>query len=90
MPQSEESSPTLHHHHRSIGNLVVEHDHDPSDHDDDGRHDDNAFGDYDLLYGLAHYLADDHGAGNDDTSPSSGHNPYNHPSTHYDIDDAFD
>ena len=58
MPQSEEPEPTLHHHHRSIDNLTVEHDHSPADHDADGRHDDGTFGDYDLLYGPAHYHND--------------------------------
>ncbi len=54
MSQSEQSSPTLHHHHSVINNYKHVHDHPGTDHNDEQRHDDNQTPD-DLYYGSAHY-----------------------------------
>jgi len=79
-----------HHHHNTINNYAHVHYHDPADHDNDGRHSDGAFNDYDSLYGPVH---DDHDPGDDNNGGSNDnrakHNPYDHDTTHHDIDNAF-
>jgi hypothetical protein len=40
-----------HHHHHSLIDHRHDHDHDPDLHDEDGKHDDYTFGNYDLLFG---------------------------------------
>jgi hypothetical protein len=72
-----------HHHHNTINDYAREHEHSPEEHDADGRHIDGAFDEFDAIYGPAH---DDHAPRSD----NMGHNPYGHPTTHHDIDDAFE
>lgn len=49
-----------HCHHNKLVEFYVVHDHDQSDHDDYGKHNDHTFDDYDLLYGPGQY-DHDHG-----------------------------
>ena len=59
MPPERKTRQALPHYHISVVNgWRADHDHSPDDHDADGRHNDGTFGEYDALYGPAHYYDD--------------------------------
>ena len=83
----------LHHHANLYVHFLREHDHDPEEHDEHGRH---HGGEYDHFFGPActdnHDNEADHYDGGTDKHYYSHprNNPYNHDTTHHEIDDAFD